>query len=490
MDTAKNYMLRVLCLGPSGALRRGFLFLITQSCQLSPFIKISFSCQIIVVIYTCSFNNKQQVYPIVNSKLLIMKKYLLSASILLGTFLSATLASGQQSDRFAYAVTDVNQQGASWSFLRKLNLQTGAYSEVLLSGNDASLLAYDASTKKQFAAPLKDAQYGNIANAAFGTGVAAMAYDKKNNRLYYTPMLIDQLRYLDLKTMKVFYVADRSFTGKPQKSPDQGNIVTRMVIAADGNGYAMTNDATQLIRFSTGKKLAITDLGSLVDDQANKDASVHNSCSSYGGDMIADDDGNLYVFSARNHVFKVNIESKVARHLGIITGLPKGFTVNGAAVMDDNGIVVSSAVQSASYFTIDHKTLTASPYKIAGTVWQSSDLANSNLLVSGKKTTVATNEIISKNALVVHSDNNVSIYPNPVTDNRFALQFNQLGAGKYVIQVTNMAGSPVYKQNIVLNGENQYQPVKLNGAISKAVYLLQVINDNGKVVFSSKLVLQ
>ena len=80
-------------------------------------------------------------------------------------------------------------------------------------------------------------------------------YDKKNNRLYYTPMFIDQLRYIDLKTMKVFYVADRAFTGKPQKSSDQGNIVTRMVIASDGNGYAMTNDGTQLIQFSTGKKM-------------------------------------------------------------------------------------------------------------------------------------------------------------------------------------------------------------------------------------------
>jgi hypothetical protein len=219
-------------------------------------------------------------YPIVNSKNWFMKKKLLTAPLLLGTILLTTIASGQQTDRFAYSVTDVNLQGGNWSFLRKLNLQTGVYSDVLLSGNDASLMAYDAATKKQLTTPLKDAQYGNTVNAAFATGVAAMAYDKKNNRLYYTPMLVDQLRYLDLKTMKVFYVTDRSFTGKPQKSPDQGNIVTRMVIASDGNGYAMTNDATQFIRFSTGRKMEITDLGSVVDDQDNKSISIHNSCSS------------------------------------------------------------------------------------------------------------------------------------------------------------------------------------------------------------------
>ncbi len=419
-----------------------------------------------------------------------MKKNLLTAPLLLATILLTTIASGQQTDRFAYSVTDVNQQGGNWSFLRKLNLQTGAYSDVLLSGNDASFLAYDAATKKQLTTPLKDAQYGNTVNAAFATGVAAMAYDKKNNRLYYTPMLIDQLRYLDLKTMKVFYVTDRSFTGKPQKSPDQGNIVTRMVIASDGNGYAMTNDATQLIRFSTARKMEITDLGSVVDDQDNKSISIHNSCSSYGGDMIADDNGNLFVFSARNNVFKVSIESKVATHLGVITGLPNGFTVNGAAVNDDNQVIVSSAVQSASYFAIDHKTLIATPYKIAGTVWQSSDLANSNLLTSGNKPSAITTDVISKNTPVAIGDNKVSIYPNPVTNNQFTIQFNQMDAGNYSIQITDVMGRQVSQRSVSINGDNQSQNIKLNSLVSKGVYLIQVTNANSKAVFSTKIVLQ
>lgn len=419
-----------------------------------------------------------------------MRKSLHSISLCMGALFLLATANAQQTDRFAYAITDVNQQSANWNFLRKLNLQTGEYSQVLLSGNDASLLAYDAATKKQFSAALKDGQYGNDINAAFATGVAAMAYDKKNNRLYYTPMLIDQLRYLDLKTMKVFFVTDRSFTGKPQKSPDQGNIVTRMVIAADGNGYAMTNDATQLIRFSTGKKLDITDLGSLVDDQANKDVSVHNSCSSYGGDVIADDNGNLYVFSARNHVFKVNIESKVATHLGIISGLPNGFTINGAAVNDDNQVIVSSAVQSASYFSINHKTLAATPYKIAGTVWQSSDLANSNLLISGKRPTAITSDVITKNSAVINNEYRVSMYPNPVINNQFTVQFNQLNAGKYALQVTDVMGRRVIQQDLTLNGENQSQQVNINRAAARGVYLVKVTDANNKTIYSTKVVVQ
>ncbi len=419
-----------------------------------------------------------------------MRKSLPFVSLLLGTVLLTTPTIAQQPDRFAYAVTDMPQQGSNWHFLRKLNLQSGEYSQVLLSGNDASFLAYDASTKKQFSTPLTDAQFGNSINAAFATGVAAMAYDKKNNRLYYTPMLIDQLRYIDLKTMKVFYVTDRVFTGKPQKSSDQGNIVTRMVIASDGNGYALTNDGMQLIQFSTNKKLQVTDLGALVDDQANKAVSVHNSCSSYGGDMIADDNGNLYVFSARNQVFKINIESRVATHLGSISGLPKGFTVNGAAVNDENKIVVASAVQAVSLFTVDAKTLVATPYKIAGTVWYTSDLANSNLLVSGARPKPTNTDLISRNIVTNSGDGKINIYPNPITNNQFVIQFNQLEAGSYTVRVTDVMGRQLMQQLVTVSGENQSQTFQIAHSAARGVYLVKVTDTNSKSVFSTKVVVQ
>ena len=419
-----------------------------------------------------------------------MRKCLPLASLLLGTVLFTNNAISQQADRFAYAVTDVQQQSPNWNVLRKLDLQTGSYSQVLLNGNDASYLAYDAASRKQLSAPLNDQRFGNTINAAFATGVAAMAYDKRNNRIYYTPMLFDQLRYIDLKSMKVYYVTDRAFSGQSQKSSDQGNIITRMVIASDGNGYAMTNDATQLIRFNTNRKLQVTDLGSIVDDQANKGISIHNSCSSFGGDMIADDNGNLYVFSARNHVFKINIESKVATHLGVVSGLPNGFTVNGAAVTDDNKIIVASAVQSGSLFAVDAKTLAATPYNISGPVWQSSDLANGNLLVSGTKPKTTSVDLISRNDTPNSGDGKVNIYPNPVTNNQFVIQFNSLDAGTYSVQVTDVMGRQVIQQNVNLNGDNQSQTIKMASSASRGVYLVKVTDQSSKIVYSTKIVLQ
>ena len=163
-----------------------------------------------------------------------MIKHLRSFSFLLITMLSVNYGFAQ--DNFAYAITDQQDQKFSWSFLRKLDLKTGAYSDILLNGTDQHITAYDAASRKQMNSPIIDAHYGQLANAAFGTGVAAIALDKKNDRLYYTPMFVDQLRYVDLKTMKVYYLNNEILTGKPLKSSDQGNVVTRMVIAADGNG--------------------------------------------------------------------------------------------------------------------------------------------------------------------------------------------------------------------------------------------------------------
>ena len=419
-----------------------------------------------------------------------MRKNLLSvASILLSVFTTSLV--NAQADRFAYAVTDVEQAGGNWSFLRKLDLNTSEYSKVLLTGNDVSLVTYDAASRKQFATPYSDAKFGNTANAPFATGVAAMAYDRKNNRLWYTPMFIDQLRYIDLKTMKIFFVTSEGFTGMTEKSADQANIVTRMVIASDGNGYALTNDAQHLIQFTTGKHTKITDLGMLVDDPANKGTSIHNSCSSFGGDVIADDNGKLYVFSARNHVFKVDLETKVATHLGMVTGLPANYTINGAAVNDNNKILVASATITSSWFNVDLKTLVATSNEGAGTVWRSSDLANSNLLTTkGTTTPPPATDVIGRTIPVIMGSGKVQVYPNPVTNNQFTLQFNQLETGSYSLMVTDVMGRQVIQQSINVSGDNQTQTIRLDPASAKGIYLVKILDAGNKEVFTKKVVVQ
>jgi len=398
---------------------------------------------------------------------------------LLVSVFSAFVANSQ--DRFAYAITDVNKEGANWSFLRKVDLKTGAFSEVVLNGNDASTLAYDDGTKKQLLEPLKDARFGTTANAAFGTGVAAIAFDKRNNRLYYTPMFIDQLRYIDLKTMKVYFVTGSEFTGIKTKATDQSNIVTRMAIGDDGKGYALTNDANHLLQFTTGKKINVIDMGALVDDPGNKTVSIHNSCNSFGGDMIADDDGNLYLFSNRTNVFKINIGTKVATHLGTVSGLPATYTINGSAVDNKNQVLISSAVDNSSIYTVDIKTLTATPIKSAG-AWRTADLATSNLLATRKKMPF----VRLLKAIEETDDGRVQLYPNPVTNNKFTVQFN-LAEGNYTVQVKDVLGQLVSRTKTNIKGEGQTENFQLPALSGKGFYLVTIIDQNNKTVFTKKI---
>lgn len=389
-----------------------------------------------------------------------------------------------QTDRFAYVITDNVKDGINWNVLRKIDLQSNTYSDVLLNGSDVKQLPYDASTKKQFSAPYSDARFGTVANAAFGTGVAAIAYDRMNSRLYYTPMFIDQLRYIDLKTMKVYFINTPANDALNVKASDQSNIITRMAIANDGNGYALTNDGNHLLRFTTGKKITVTDLGAVVDDQANKAISVHNSCSSYGGDMVADDDDNLYVFSARNHVFKININNKVATHLGAINGLPANFTTNGAAVGTDNKIVIVSATNSGAMYTLDNATWNATPIA-SSMAWRSSDLASSNLLATRRSTVIPS--VLT--ALPDAPDTRIGLYPNPTVQKQFTVQFNQ-PEGNYTILVSDVLGRQAIRSIARVNGKGQTESIQLPENTKRGVYLVKVVDQSSATIFSKKIVVQ
>src|SRR6185369_7593582 len=373
-----------------------------------------------------------------------------------------------------------------WNALRKLDLKTGEFTTVLLNGSDASLTAYDVSTRKAWKAT-PDIKFGNYMQTPFSTGVAATAYDKKNNRLYFTPMFIDQLRYVDLKTMKVFYVTDQPFTKLGSMHNDEGKVISRMVINPDGTGYAVSNDANTFIRFTTGKKLQITQLGSLVDDPSNGGVSIHNKCSSWGGDMIADDEGKLYILSARNSVYKVDVETKAAKLLGYIQGLPQDFTTNGAVVTTEGKILVSSAVNGNAYFLVDPKNWTATQYESKAGIFRSSDLANSNYLQTRPKN-LTQSEIVTRKDNFIASGK-IQIYPNPAND-QFTLQFGKIPTGNYNIEMTNVTGQIVMQRAVNVQSEDQVENITIKSSMARGVYLIKVSSSNKESVLSQKLVVQ
>ncbi len=417
----------------------------------------------------------------------------LPAALLLASFTLSASFLHAQNDRFAYAITDVSKEGSGWNALRKLDLRTGQYSEVLLNGTNPQTAVFDAVSKKQLTLQA-DAKWGNNLHAPFTTGVAAAAYDRKNNRLYYTPMFVDQLRYIDLKTMKVFYVTGEGFSKQGHMHNDEGRIVTRMVIAPDGYGYAITNDANTLVRFSTGKKTRIESLGALVDDPSNNGISIHNRCTSFGGDMISDDKGNLYILSARNNVFRVNTDTKVATHVGTISGLTPTFTTNGAVVDGDGNLLVSSAVDASTYFVVNPRDWSAKPYVAVNGIFKSSDLANSNFLAEPKKDPVL--PVANPEPFPDARKNNqaltyqVGVYPNPVTGDQVTIQFRKVPFGNYVLELTDVLGRSVSQKRITINTENQVQVISLDKSNAKGVYMVKVFDSKSQSVYTEKVVVQ
>ena len=406
----------------------------------------------------------------------------LSASFFIATTLQA------QNDRFAYAITDLSKDGAGWNALRKIDLQSGQYSDILLNGTNDKAIVFDAASKKPLA--LKpDVKFGTMLQSPFATGVAAAAYDRKHNRLYFTPMFVDQLRFIDLRTMKVYYVG-QSFTKLGSMHNDEGKIITRMVIAPDGYGYAISNDGNTFIRFSTGKKTTtIEHLGTLVDDASNNGISIHNRCSSFGGDMISDDKGNLFILTARNNVFTVNTKSKVAKYIGNITGLEQNFTVNGAVVDSDGNLLVSSAVDGNTYYVVNPVNWKATPYKAANGIFRSSDLANSNFLSSNR--TIKPSQDIQR--LIRPEEKyakEISIYPNPVTASVVKLQFNKVPAGNYTVELRDVLGRTVMQKKISIDAENQTQELKLDRRNTNGVYMVKLFDGLNQSVFTQKLVVQ
>jgi hypothetical protein len=347
----------------------------------------------------------------------------------------------------------------------------------------------------------------------FATSSAAMAYDQKHERLYYTPMNIAQLRYIDLKTNRIYYFEDDAF-GVVQGRGDVQNQITRMVIASDGNGYAITNDANHLIQFTTGKKPVITDLGPLTDDPSNGSHSVHGS-GHFGGDVIADVNKNLFLIGADRTVYKINLDSKLASYIGSIKGLPNGFSTNGAVAEGGSTVIVTSSTSTIGYYRFDLNTLQAEKVSTGGTVFNASDLANGTLAFEKTKkkkerkieplTPVAIVNEPAKDepaksgpaktetkatTLSQFASGSLSVYPNPVRTGLFKMSFADQLPGEYQIQLVDISGRVVSTKQVSITNKLQTEEFRLPNQMASGNYLVKVIGEGNKVSNVTKIVIE
>lgn len=386
----------------------------------------------------------------------------------------------------SFAITG-NNGSAMWENIAEVDLLKVQIGNKLFDNSITKFSVIDAATKKVLpqTTQMINGKVTNIKQSPTATMVAAAAYDEVHNKLFFTPMRINELRWIDLddksQTIKTYSLSERKLINADVN--EVPNQITRMCIGADGYGYALSNDAMHLIRFSTGRNITITDLGSVID--AGNKSTINSPCGGWGGDMVADANGNLYVVSAQHNIFKVNIETRVSSFITKLNDIPVEFTTNGAAVDEAGYLILGSANSTSGFYRVDPQTWKVEKLPSSGSPLNVSDLANSNLLFD----TRANKPIVAINDFREIYNEKISAYPNPVSESMVRVNFEKQTKGNYSIQLMDQMGRVLLTRQVNVAGDNQMETLNIDQNVAQGFYLLRVTNSNKKVVLAKKLLI-
>ena len=415
-----------------------------------------------------------------------MKKTLRFLYATMALFISMQTVQAQSAT--AFAITGESKGNVNWSVIREIDLSTGALVRNIYLPATEKPEQIDASTGKAMndaPASLTAKNNATPCTCQSPSLAAATAYDTRRQRLYFTTLFGNDLQYIDVtkKELKIYHVTSQNLKAFPS-APGEADNITRMVFGSDGNGYAITNNGNHFIKFTTDKNVAITDLGSLVD-KANNTVSVHAQTASWGGDMVADDAGALYLLTVAGHVFKINTETLEAQFVGTIKNLPAPFSVNAAAVDKSGNVTIASSIDASSYFSVNMKTLEATAITASDKMYNASDFANGNLLATEKTSITKVTP-----AVVVTSGETVSVYPNPVKNKLVNVYFNGTLQGKHTIEVVSVDGKKLAQKSIELSPKNETQTIQLPSSALSGMYVVHVLGASNKKVYSGNIIVE
>lgn len=406
--------------------------------------------------------------------------------LLLLIFCLVQTISAQKQSR-AFAITR-NNGLAVWENIAEVDLLKVQSGNKLFDNSTTKFSVIDAATNKILpqATQLVNGKLTGIKQSPTATMVAAVAYDEAHNKLFFTPMRINELRWIDLddksQTIKTYTLSDKKLINADVN--EVPNQITRMCIGVDGYGYALSNDAMHLIRFSTGRNTTITNLGSVID--AGNTTTINSPCAGWGGDMVADAKGNLYVVSAQHNIFKVNIETRISVFITKLNDIPAEYTTNGAAVDETGYLILGSANSTGGFYKVDPQTWKVEKLASSGSSLNVSDLASSNLLFD----TRANKSIVAINDFREVYNEKISAYPNPVAESIVKVNFEKQPKGNYAIQLIDQVGRVLLIKQINVGGDNQLETLTIDQNIAQGFYLLRVINSNQKIVLAKKLLME
>lgn len=351
------------------------------------------------------------------------------------------------------AVTGVTKGQILFNDFRKIDENNLTATSILLTKSD------------KITVEERETQLSKICSC--GQYIAAMT-ESTNGDLVYIPMHSPKLAIIDAGSKNGTIIDIPNSILNPR---DQSTFYARMTTASDGYMYALNNIGTELLKISSNG--SIQNLGSLpAFGEFAKSSGVETSV--YGGDMIADAFGNIYVLTASANVFKVNPNTLKTDYLGKIKGLPEAYTLNAAAVERDGSVLLGSSSTAGGFYTLDFSTLEAK-YKM-----------DYNLPVYD----LASNFFLKQDELnqIANLGSNYSLYPTIVKNSQLNIVSKSDEASMLSISVWDINQKQVYTNTVSVKSVGEYQ-INLRGSLQPGIYILKVVNQNGIEVINTKFTL-
>lgn len=365
-----------------------------------------------------------------------------------------------------FAITGKQVPQIVFNDLRTLDLNKGTSGEIFFTDQSASKV-FSQSLQTNFV------ESKNTVHNAQTASMASLAFDQKNNSLVFVPMFSSNIYVMNNRTKEITLVENTAIKSV-QCTID--SHITRMTATKDGIIYAMSNSGSQLIKISSENgKYSVKDLGIIKDISTNTDKKLSTMQTGFGGDMVADADGNLYVFSAFNNVFKINVRNLTSEFMGTVSGLPENYTSNGAAVNATGDIVVGNA-RGEGLYEINFKTLEAKA--VSGDFKMPIyDLASSYFL---NDKAVSTAEMFT----------GIEINPTKVNQQFFNIKINnEKVKGNLKVELADYMGNKLMKQNINVVRNNSEFKINLS-KYNAGVYIVNIQDAAGNAIFSTKIVIE
>ena len=388
-----------------------------------------------------------------------MKKSLLPLLLL-----CAGMTVHAQHDIFALTGTPGNQ--INFNDFRSMDAKTLQTGEVFLNAETAASEVFSQTLNGKFS------ENRSSVHRAQSPMIAALAYDSSGKDLVYFPMFSSNMYVLNTRSKKITLVEN---TLLKSSACDIGSHITRMTLGADGNIYAMTNSGSHLYKISkVNDRYTISDLGPVKDTSAKAEVSLHQMNSGYGGDMIADANGDLLIFAASGNIFRAKLNTMTAEFVGKIKGLPEGYSVNGTAVNAEGNVMLGSA-KGGSY-EVNMRDLEAKPLAEAVNI-PVYDLASQYLLHERKE-------------VVETQYTGIDIYPTKATEGYVNIKITDPKLeGNLIFELFDARGQRSAIKTLTAVQRNPEQRMEL-GTLLPGMYVSVVKDTNGKQLFSKKILVE